>query len=139
MEALYGNITWIVPNIEIPAHWIHAEYICKLKTADICNHKIWKYRETRNTKFCDCKYLCTKLNLPLPSFAHHFDDRVCVLLKIATRKCGKYSLPHIFLFHKKAKCIVIHKSHKQKTLIFYSIAIFFPQNWNQSCLCPIYW
>lgn len=28
MDLLYGNITWIVPNVEIPAHWIHAEYIC---------------------------------------------------------------------------------------------------------------
>ncbi|XP_031628484.1 apolipoprotein D [Contarinia nasturtii] len=27
MDLLYGNITWIVPNVEIPAHWIHAEYI----------------------------------------------------------------------------------------------------------------
>lgn len=30
MDLLYGNITWIVPNTDIPAHWIHAEYICKL-------------------------------------------------------------------------------------------------------------
>lgn len=30
MDMLYGNITWIVPNNDIPAHWIHAEYICKL-------------------------------------------------------------------------------------------------------------
>lgn len=30
MDALYGNITWIVPNVDVPAHWIHAEYICEL-------------------------------------------------------------------------------------------------------------
>lgn len=30
MDLLTGNITWVVPNVETPAHWIHAEYICKL-------------------------------------------------------------------------------------------------------------
>lgn len=30
MDMLYGNLTWIVPNVDIPAHWIHAEYICEL-------------------------------------------------------------------------------------------------------------
>lgn len=30
MDILGGNISWIVPNVENPAHWIHAEYICKL-------------------------------------------------------------------------------------------------------------
>lgn len=29
MDALYGNITWMVPNVENDAHWIHAEYICE--------------------------------------------------------------------------------------------------------------
>lgn len=30
MDLLAGNITWIVPNADIQAHWIHAEYICRL-------------------------------------------------------------------------------------------------------------
>lgn len=25
-----GNITWLIPNIDIPGHWIHAEDICNL-------------------------------------------------------------------------------------------------------------
>lgn len=29
MDILGGNISWILPNPEVQAHWIHAEYICK--------------------------------------------------------------------------------------------------------------
>lgn len=29
MDTLMGNISWIVPNADIPGHWIHAEYICE--------------------------------------------------------------------------------------------------------------
>lgn len=29
-DVLYGNLTWIVPNVTVPAHWMHAEYICNL-------------------------------------------------------------------------------------------------------------
>lgn len=28
-DELYGNITWVVPDIEIPGHWTHAELICR--------------------------------------------------------------------------------------------------------------
>lgn len=27
-DELRGNITWIIPDFETPAHWIHAEMIC---------------------------------------------------------------------------------------------------------------
>lgn len=27
-DELRGNITWIIPNFDTPAHWIHAEMIC---------------------------------------------------------------------------------------------------------------
>lgn len=29
-EPIQGNLTWIIPNSNIPAHWMHAEDICKL-------------------------------------------------------------------------------------------------------------
>lgn len=25
-DVLYGNLTWVVPNTDMPAHWMHAEY-----------------------------------------------------------------------------------------------------------------
>lgn len=28
-EELRGNITWIIPNYNTPAHWIHTEDICR--------------------------------------------------------------------------------------------------------------
>lgn len=28
-DELRGNITWIIPDFETPAHWIHAEMTCK--------------------------------------------------------------------------------------------------------------
>lgn len=27
-DELRGNITWIIPDFDTPAHWIHAEMIC---------------------------------------------------------------------------------------------------------------
>lgn len=27
-DELKGNITFNVPDFEMPAHWVHAEYIC---------------------------------------------------------------------------------------------------------------
>lgn len=27
-QPLYGNITWFIPNMNVPAHWMHTEYIC---------------------------------------------------------------------------------------------------------------
>lgn len=38
MDELVGNITWIVPNSDSPAHWLHAEYICKLMVRTIFLH-----------------------------------------------------------------------------------------------------
>lgn len=29
-EQLIGNITWQIPNLDSPAHWTHAEDICKI-------------------------------------------------------------------------------------------------------------
>lgn len=51
MDVLKGNISWIVPNADIPAHWIHAEYICKLKL------KIYKLM--RNWQWATDKRACT--------------------------------------------------------------------------------
>lgn len=28
-QPLYGNITWFIPNMAVPAHWMHTEYICE--------------------------------------------------------------------------------------------------------------
>lgn len=28
-DQLQGNLTWIIPNLNVPAHWIHTEDICK--------------------------------------------------------------------------------------------------------------
>ena len=28
-EKLQGNITWLIPEFDIPAHWMHTEDICK--------------------------------------------------------------------------------------------------------------
>lgn len=29
-EPIQGNLTWLIPNFDVPAHWIHTEDICKL-------------------------------------------------------------------------------------------------------------
>lgn len=28
-QPLYGNISWYIPNMAVPAHWMHTEYICE--------------------------------------------------------------------------------------------------------------
>lgn len=28
-EQLFGNITWTIPDRNIPSHWTHSENICK--------------------------------------------------------------------------------------------------------------
>ena len=28
-EKLQGNITWLIPEFDTPAHWMHTEDICK--------------------------------------------------------------------------------------------------------------
>lgn len=28
-EPIQGNLTWLIPNFNIPAHWMHTEDICK--------------------------------------------------------------------------------------------------------------
>lgn len=28
-EPIQGNLTWLIPNSNIPAHWMHTEDICK--------------------------------------------------------------------------------------------------------------
>lgn len=36
-EGLQGNITWIIPEVSFPAHWIHKEEICKCNNGQ-CNN-----------------------------------------------------------------------------------------------------
>jgi len=39
-EKLQGNITWMIPDFDTPAHWMHTENICKFhcRHYDILNH-----------------------------------------------------------------------------------------------------
>lgn len=30
-EQLYGNITWRIPDLRRPSHWVHSEDTCKLR------------------------------------------------------------------------------------------------------------
>lgn len=27
-ETIQGNLTWLIPNFNVPAHWMHTEDIC---------------------------------------------------------------------------------------------------------------
>lgn len=35
-DLLIGNITWVIPDPNHPAHWVHAEESCKYGNLNLC-------------------------------------------------------------------------------------------------------